>query len=392
VLLALELQPAVVQTVNQAGTATTLTSSANASVFGQAVTLTASVAATPGSTTPDGTVTFFDGATSIGSGTLNGGQATFTSSSLAVGVHSITASYAGASNFVASASSATSQTVNKDATTTAITGSPNPIATGQSVTFTIAVSANAPGSGSATGTVTLRLPKATLGTISLDSTGRAAFTISNLPTGADTITAVYNGDSNFTTSSGIVVQTVGAKAASKTTLTTSQNPAVFGAPVTFMALVTGVGSAPTGTVSFVDSKITLATVALNAADVATFTTSNLSIGTHNIRAQYNGSSQYNSSGSNVVSQTVTAASSSTAVARQSALLNPTLMITSPAPVATSQRSQEPAGAEAAGQTAAAIDRIVAFGLFAGSTANALSLLNSLPAMDLSALDQVFSEF
>ena len=68
------------------------------------MTLTATV--TSGAT---GTVTFDDGATSLGTGTISGGVATLTTNSLAVGTHSITAQYGGDSNYNASVSTAVSQ-------------------------------------------------------------------------------------------------------------------------------------------------------------------------------------------------------------------------------------------------------------------------------------------
>ncbi|MGE4254461.1 MAG: IPT/TIG domain-containing protein [Xanthobacteraceae bacterium] len=91
-------------------TATSASSSANPSVYGQAVTLTATVGGSGG--TPSGTVTFRDGATSLGTATLNGaGQATLTTSSLSVGSHSITAAYGGSGSFTASTSAALIQVV-----------------------------------------------------------------------------------------------------------------------------------------------------------------------------------------------------------------------------------------------------------------------------------------
>ena len=106
----------VSQTVNAANTSTVLGSSANPSVFGQSVTFTATVSdASTGSTgTPTGTVTFKDGATTLGTGTLSSGVATFSTSALSVSgsPHSITAVYAGDSNFSGSTSSALSQAVN----------------------------------------------------------------------------------------------------------------------------------------------------------------------------------------------------------------------------------------------------------------------------------------
>src|SRR5262249_61632998 len=71
---------------------TALTSAPSPSVFGQATTLTATVTA-PGSGTPTGTVAFFDGATLLGTGTLTGGTATFTTTALSTGAHTLTASF-----------------------------------------------------------------------------------------------------------------------------------------------------------------------------------------------------------------------------------------------------------------------------------------------------------
>src|SRR5207302_6439180 len=135
------------QNVNQAGSPTTVSSSANPSVFGQSVTFTATVTASaPGAGTPTGTVTFKDGATTLGTGTLSSGTATFATSTLSVAAHSITAVYGGDTNFTGSTSSALTQTVNKPGTTTALSSSANPSAFGQSVTFTATVAVLAPGS------------------------------------------------------------------------------------------------------------------------------------------------------------------------------------------------------------------------------------------------------
>src|SRR3989442_15140045 len=78
---------------------TTLFRSVNPSVFGQSTTFTATVAAvSPGAGTPTGTVNFLDGATVIGSGTLSATApftATFSTGTLSVATHSITAKYIG---------------------------------------------------------------------------------------------------------------------------------------------------------------------------------------------------------------------------------------------------------------------------------------------------------
>ncbi|MCX6876009.1 MAG: Ig-like domain repeat protein [Verrucomicrobia bacterium] len=102
-------------------TTTTLASSANPSANGQSVTFTATV--TAGAT---GSVEFYDGVTALGTEPLNGSipnHATFTTSGLATGTHSITAIYEGNSTFGSSSSGAVSQGV-KPAAPTGLTATP----------------------------------------------------------------------------------------------------------------------------------------------------------------------------------------------------------------------------------------------------------------------------
>ena len=90
-------------------------------------------------------MTFMDGSTTLGTGTLNGsGITTFTTSALAVGSHSITVVYGADGNFTASTSSAFNQVVNQDATTSVVVSSANPSVFGQPVTLTATVTASAP--------------------------------------------------------------------------------------------------------------------------------------------------------------------------------------------------------------------------------------------------------
>jgi hypothetical protein len=92
-------------------TSTSLTSSANPATQGVPVIFTATVTATSG--TPTGVVSFFDGSTLVGTGTLNGsGVATFTISTLTPGDHAITAFYNGDVKDGTSTSVAVIQTIN----------------------------------------------------------------------------------------------------------------------------------------------------------------------------------------------------------------------------------------------------------------------------------------
>jgi hypothetical protein len=190
---------ALTETVNRAGTSTTLGSSDNPSVNGQAVMFTATIAAvSPGAGTPTGTVTFKDGATVLGIGALDaGGRATFTTSSLRVGKHSITAVFKGDTNFSGSASSTLTQTVNRERTATGLTSSANPSVNGRRVTFTATVAEVSPGGGTPTGRVTFKSGTIVLATRALDAGGRATFTTSSLRVGKHSITAVFKGSTNF---------------------------------------------------------------------------------------------------------------------------------------------------------------------------------------------------
>jgi hypothetical protein len=104
-----------------------------------------------------------------------------------------------------------SLTVNKASTTVELTSSCNPSLHLLPVTFTVTVAAVAPGAGTPTGTVTFKDGTTTLGTATLSS-GKATYRtpcLRPLRLGDHSITAVYNGDASFTTStSPALTQTV----------------------------------------------------------------------------------------------------------------------------------------------------------------------------------------
>jgi YVTN family beta-propeller protein len=99
-------------------TSTTVTSSLNPSTFGEAVTLTATV--TGGDVTPQGTVQFFDGWTSLGTSELSGGTTSLTTSTISAGTHSITAVYAPTGNYASSTSPVWWQTVGQATVTSSL--------------------------------------------------------------------------------------------------------------------------------------------------------------------------------------------------------------------------------------------------------------------------------
>ena len=127
-----------------------------------------------------------------------------------MGSHSIKAVYSGDTNFTTSTSASMSQTVAQASTTTKLTkNTTTAIHSGQSVTFTAAITAVSPGAGTPSGIVTFYDNGSTmLGTGTLTG-GVTTFTTTTLPLGSNSITAVYSGDTDFSTSTSVAVsQTV----------------------------------------------------------------------------------------------------------------------------------------------------------------------------------------
>jgi hypothetical protein len=325
---------ALSQTVNKADTTTTVVSSVDPSVSGQSVTFTATVSVVaPGSTAvanPSGAVTFSDGATAIGTGTLATGIngvtiASFSTSTLSTSSHSITASYGGDTNFITTGGSL-SQIVQPAHTTTALSSSVNPSVSGQSVTFTATVNVSSPGStavANPTGNVTITEGLITLGTGTLATSAgvtTASFTTSTLSTSSHNLTATYGGDTNFITSSGLLTQVVN-KAHTTTALSSSANPSVSGQSITFTATISvnSPGSTavalPTGTVNFYDGSTLIGSGGLSTSGSTTtagFSINLLSTASHTITTTYGGDTNFiTSSGS--LTQVVNKANTTTAV-------------------------------------------------------------------------------
>jgi sugar lactone lactonase YvrE len=191
-------------TVAKATPALALISSANPAVTGTAVTFTATASSSAGA--PTGSINFYDGTTLLGSGTLALGVATYATSSLAVGAHSITAAYGGDSNFLTLTSSVLTETVTAPpvvGTVITLTVSPSPLFDGQMGTLTATVTP-AP-TGTPAGIISFYSGTTLLGTGTLNASGVATFTTTSLVVGADSITAVYPGNAGFAASTSVAV-------------------------------------------------------------------------------------------------------------------------------------------------------------------------------------------
>ncbi len=292
--------------VNVDPTSTSLISSFNPSALGDPVTFTATVAEQgPGTQTTSGQVTFYDGTTPLSTVTLAGGVATYTTSSLDTGTHSITAVYGGDTLDAGSTSSILDQLVKHYATTTALVSSSNPSVVGQNIVFTATVSQVGATPSTATGQVTFYDGANVLGTESLTG-GSAVLSLASLTLGTHTISAVYGGDTNDLASTSTAVSQLVNQDSTVTSLTSSANPSVFDQSVTFTATVTptspGAGT-PTGQVTFYDGTTVLAMMPLTGGS-ARFTTGQLAVATHAITAVYAGDTNDMGSTSSVLDQIV----------------------------------------------------------------------------------------
>ena len=286
----------LVQRVIEADTTTTLTSSQNPSLVGDSVTFTAEVTSAGGLVTdPFGFVMFSDGSTQLGAASAQDGRVTFTTNTLTAGSHTITAAYSSGPNFQPSSGSVTQQ-VNEPtptATTTTLTSSPNPSVVGDSVTLTATVTSG--GSAVTEGLVSFNSDAGgQLGVATVDGNGKAVveatLTIGGL---SHEITATYQGTATLGQSSATLAQTVNLLTTG-IEFTSSANPSQLGQPVTLTATVTTSDGTPvTGGDGFdfidVSTGTQLgSTVGLGDDGKASYTTSDLTLGDHEIIAIYYG--------------------------------------------------------------------------------------------------------
>ena len=179
----------------------------------------------------------------------------------------------------------------------------NPSAYGDPVTFTATLPPDA------TGPVTFYDGTEVLGTGDI-SGGIATLTTISLPVGTHSITAQYPGDTNYTGAVSTPLSQVVNKATPAVALASSLNPSTFGASVTFTATLP---LPATGTVTFLDGATSIGTGTISGG-AATLTTSLLAGGTHSITAAYGGDANYNPANSTALTQTVSVATSTVALA------------------------------------------------------------------------------
>jgi len=183
-------------------------------------------------------------------------------------------------------------------TSTCLTSSPNPSDLGQSIKFTANVNPN-----TATGNVTFYDGNTVLNSNVPLVNGSATINVSNLTVGSHSISASYNGNSSFASSTS---NTIIQKVLGKTTITWpyKPNPCNFGQSCTFSVQVGWQGpDTPTGYVTFNDGANIIGTCNLSNTGIVTLSCY-LSAGSHNITAIYSGDNNNDGNTSDIVNQTV----------------------------------------------------------------------------------------
>jgi large repetitive protein len=287
------------------------------SVWGQTVSLSATVAVTGVVST--GTVTFRDGTTIVCNAVVvqNDG-ASCTPANLNVGAHSFTATYLDDGGNLASSSNTVDHTVNKAVTGTRIAAvSPTSLTLGAATLVSISLTVVSPGAGLPSGSITVDTGAAGAGnrcTITLPATNCS---LTPTSVGYKALTATYSGDANF--SSSIDTDSLQVNATnSSISLNATPNPSRVGEAVTLAARITQanikttsaaaiIQAVPTGNVLFTDNGQPLATVALTTNGEAVLRVASLAIGEHLIEARYNGDAGTAAASASISQQVLAAA-------------------------------------------------------------------------------------
>ena len=266
---------------DQATSVLALSIPSQATTYGQGV-LTATLTS---STSPSGSIVFYDSGTPVSTVALSSGVATLNLGSLKVGTHNLSASYAGDSTNPAAVSGVMVVAVSPLAITASITpisvqyGQTIPAITG-SLSGVLAQDSGNVQVAFSTGATSTSSPGSYVVTGALSGSASANYMLSSV-TGGITI----------------------SKAASLTSLISSVANTLVGSPVTLRATVaTTTSGQPTGTVTFLDGTAILGTAQALSSGLASITISSLTAGSHNLTVAYSGDANFNASVSSALVQ------------------------------------------------------------------------------------------
>ena len=298
---------------------TVLTATPNPALVLQPVMLSATVSGA--SSTPSGSVTFYDGATILGSATLDSSShASLITSSLAVGTHSLTAVYAGNTTYSTSTSAAVSETINAIPTSTTLTVSPTPAQAFQFFTVTAVVASSnsitlsaQPCFPNCTVTFTIaglppNVPSSATALVMANGTATAKYAFA---VGTYTFSAVFNGSTIFAASTATPIQQTVIPATTTISLSASPNPASQNQTVNLAGTLTAPLSSesPSGTMTYLDGTTPIGAAPFTGSPLANSTSATLPIsslapGTHTITVSYAGNTNFLASTSAPITLTI----------------------------------------------------------------------------------------
>lgn len=285
-------------TVSPTGTLTT----------GQAITLTAAVSPTSGTTVPTGNVTITVGSKTSTVALDTTGKATLTTTAPVPGNYSFTAAYAGSATLAASTSPAVNVTVNGLASITTLSISPSTdVTSGQTWTLTATVAPQGSSSLVPDGSVTFKIGSKST-TIALDSTGKAVYPTTAPVPGTYTVSASYSGSASFSASASAPATVIVGGITTTTTLAVSPSGTLTaGQPVTYSVSVSAIsgGVIPSGNVALTIGNVTQ-TISLSSSGVATLSGTAPAMGTYSVLAAYAGAGNFASSSSTAANLSVVA--------------------------------------------------------------------------------------
>jgi len=313
--------------IGTAAATVTVNVTPNPATIAQSLTVTISVSGSSG--TPTGTVvltsgTFNPGAQTLAtSGTCTAASCVITvpADSLAIGADTLTVTYSGDTTYATKTNSSTTVTVTGLTASVSVIPSPTSINSNQILTVsgTVTCTGTCTGSTTPTGTVTLTGGGYNSGAQTLSISGSYSFTIPYNTFGASgsvTLTAMYSGNTTYSSASSSVTVPVTYVAVSTPTVTVTPASGSIDSSQSLSVAITVSGastleSSPTGTVTLVSGSYTsraqtLATSGSCTAALCTITiaANGLSVGSDTLTATYSGDADY-ASGSGTASVTVT---------------------------------------------------------------------------------------
>jgi parallel beta-helix repeat protein len=284
-------------------TTLSVSSSLNPAPLGQSVTFTVTSQASDNSVPAP--ITLLDGTTQLAQLTPStSGSATYTTSTLAVGSHSISAQYSGDSTHAPATASLTQSITNIPLPDTlTLTCPASPIPPYQPVSLAAQITST---SGMPAGSVAVTLNNLPYAGMTLSNGGGTA-SGQGLPSGIVQFNAVYTSTNDYASSVASCSATV-SPLPTTSVLNVNSTAAIVGSPITLAVSVSPTSlpgpSTPTGTVTFYDGTTAIDALPLDASGHANLTTATLSVGVHTLTAVFAGNSTYAASTSAAVLETI----------------------------------------------------------------------------------------